>query len=367
VAAIVIASIILGLIIYSLLVYAFDQKNGRTMKYPEKITLYILLCHLFITLTLLIGTTREKQFGCQKIGGKDFRVQGNVNIFCTLSHMVLLFFFLASQMWFAIYSLCVFLISKYKWAHERLSQFSRIFHTSAWTVPSILVTLSLITESIASDISNGICFVPINNPVDIAVFFAAPLVASSAFSITLLAMAMCNFEETRREVRKSLYTHTDALATPKESPLSSEEHAVSAVHTNGKTTDSPLADSSSLHVQMNSFKAYLTKTFLFIIVYFAFNVLLFASFIFEANNYSQWYSAWHSTQCTDPNDTSCGTKSKLPTTEFEHRIFAVALLKHIVWNMLGTVAFIWICSPRGIFSCLSSWLFTPTTRKSNHL
>merc|ERR1719316_637491 len=134
--------------------------------------------------------------------------------------MFLLFFFLASQIWSVIYALCVYLMSKYEYTAEQLPKFSSTFHGVAWTIPTVIVLISLITESIASDISTGVCFVSPSDPAQIAVFFVAPVVFCSSFSLLLIVIASCNFHSTKVTARKSVH------ASPKDSPATNTENTV---------------------------------------------------------------------------------------------------------------------------------------------
>ena len=98
--------------ILSLMTFLLTLKEKDSLKYPERATVYILFSHLIISIVLLTGVARNKQVGCHEINGQHYKVQGNNNRICTVLHMLLLYFFIASQIWCIIYAVGIYLISK---------------------------------------------------------------------------------------------------------------------------------------------------------------------------------------------------------------------------------------------------------------
>merc|ERR1719419_1608670 len=120
IALIVVGALSLFIMACLILTYLLNRSDEKQFKYPEKITIYILFCHFFISQILLIGATNEQNIGCHTINETEYKVQGNNKVACTVMHMFLLFFFLASQIWSVIYAICVYLMSKYEYAPEQL-------------------------------------------------------------------------------------------------------------------------------------------------------------------------------------------------------------------------------------------------------
>ncbi|MEN2498258.1 MAG: hypothetical protein MHMPM18_002561, partial [Marteilia pararefringens] len=108
---VLVTSLSICLLLYGLLSHLLSISSKLARYYPERATIFILACHIAISLCLLISSLNQEYFGCHEINGVNFRVQKNNNTACTIIHSILLYFFIASQIWWMIYCLCIFMIS----------------------------------------------------------------------------------------------------------------------------------------------------------------------------------------------------------------------------------------------------------------
>lgn len=62
--------------------------------------------------------------------------------------MVLYFFLMAGSLWWVMLTLSWFLSTFFTWAAEAIDQRSQIFHTIAWTIPSIQTVVILVLKKV---------------------------------------------------------------------------------------------------------------------------------------------------------------------------------------------------------------------------
>ena len=87
--------------------------------------------------------------------------------------MCLYFFLMAGSLWWVMLSLAWFLSAALKWGKEAISARSQIFHTVAWTVPSIQTIIMLVLKKVEGKLFNFLMIRYVSNARSWRDYFAS--------------------------------------------------------------------------------------------------------------------------------------------------------------------------------------------------
>jgi len=311
------------LIAIALLSYLLGTSSKVSHNYPEKATIYMLFCHFVISIVLVVSASNQKEIGCVKINGESFRVQANNKIGCTMTHSVLLYFFLSSQIWWLIYSVSIYLYSKTEWCAETITRKVENYKNLAWLIPAIITMISIIIESISNDISTGSCFIASGNVTTNFVFVVVPMILAMSIGMILFTLASCNFRRTRKHFQESSDANKDT-----------SEKFEAELPAN----------------QLKSMKSYVSRISGFYLNYYMLSQALAFAFIYQSFNEAKWHSEFFRAYCAaNSSDAGCAsTALKHSTAQINKEVFAIGLLKTLAWNSAGLVCITWAVS---VHSC----------------
>ncbi|CAB4060188.1 FZD1_7 [Lepeophtheirus salmonis] len=149
---------------FTLLTFAVDP--GR-FPYPERPIIYLSICYFMISLTYIIGYASDDSIACNKAFDNDPSInvraertikQGSLDDDwrCTLLAIDIIFFTIASGLWWVILTISWFLSAGLKWGVEAIDIKSHWFHSIAWIPPSFLTVAILVTKRIDGDVLSGV-------------------------------------------------------------------------------------------------------------------------------------------------------------------------------------------------------------------
>ncbi|MES1905198.1 MAG: G-protein coupled receptor Fz Smo [Paramarteilia canceri] len=316
---ITVVGIISVLIMFAAIISHLFKTTKSHSFYPEKAIFYLLICYFFISLVIVISNFYEHQSVCQN-SNKDneiFRIQRHNKVQCTLVHSFLIYFFIASQMWWLVYAVSTYMLSKPNWCAETVSRQYKIFHSFAWIVPCIFTFITLLFEYINADISSGLCFISSQDTKQLYGFFVFPLIFSLLFGEILIIIGLTNFVRTKK--------------------ILIEGEKNDAENDYGE-------DGAELFDQVKSMNSYLIRIGVFSLIHFIVSTTLLASVIYESKSISHWHSVWLETHCKTNSDSSCSNlKFALKTEEKTAKeIFIISLIKLGSWHVVGLSGMVWI-------------------------
>jgi hypothetical protein len=137
---------------------------------------------------------------------------------CTVTAMALYFFLMAGSLWWVMLTVSWFLEAGLKWGQEAIDAKSQIFHTIAWTVPSLMTIVVLVLKKVegiysgaygmvrsflitlylvAGDVLSGLCFVGLWDPQSLFYFVALPLVIYLGLGTIILILGLIGLVKVR--------------------------------------------------------------------------------------------------------------------------------------------------------------------------
>jgi frizzled protein 1/7 len=116
---------------------------------------------------------------------------------CTITAMALYFFLLAGSIWWVMLTVTWFLSAGLKWGTEAIEAKSQVFHTVAWTLPSIMTVVMLIMKKVEGDVLSGACFVGLWDSSSLLSFVLVPLVACLAIGCVFLFLGFLSLLKIR--------------------------------------------------------------------------------------------------------------------------------------------------------------------------
>ncbi len=124
--------------------------------------------------------------------------------------MALYFFLMAGSIWWVMLTVTWFLSAGLKWGQEAIDVKSQVFHTIAWTLPSIMTIVVLIMKKVEGDVLSGVCFVGLWDTDSLLGFVIVPLVFYLATGSVILLFGFVSLLKIRT-VMKMDGTKTDKL------------------------------------------------------------------------------------------------------------------------------------------------------------
>lgn len=147
--------------------------------YPERAIFYVASCYSIYAFSYLYRTlVGRNTIACYQDGPDNISLlvqEGAHNLHCTLSFLMLYYFGMAGAAWWLILASTWSLNAAFTWPTKKLSQYSQLYHSIAWTLPALQTLAALVTRAVDADELTGTCYVGNQNDENLFKFVIIPM------------------------------------------------------------------------------------------------------------------------------------------------------------------------------------------------
>lgn len=162
--------------------------------YPERAIFYIASCYAIYASAYLYRTlVGRNTIACYQEGPDNLSLlvqEGAHNLHCTVSFLMLYYFGMAGSAWWLILATTWSFNAAFGWSPKRLSQYSQMYHSAAWTLPALQTLAALVTRAVDADELTGTCYVGNQNEDNLLRFVIIPMAFYLGAGILLLLFSL---------------------------------------------------------------------------------------------------------------------------------------------------------------------------------
>lgn len=163
-------------------------------KYPEGAIVFISGCFNVCSIAYIVRLLAGRyESSCHMDPQHETAIliqEGFDNVNCTVIFVMLYFFNMAASGWWVILCLTWYMCVHLKWKPQKIIHYSTFYHVFAWSLPSALTIIVLVTRIIDADELVGACYVGNQSMQNLLFFVLVPTSFYLVLGITLLGMTV---------------------------------------------------------------------------------------------------------------------------------------------------------------------------------
>lgn len=168
--------------------------DDNRFKYPEGAIVLISGCFNACSIAYIIRLLAGRhEASCSMDPQHDVAIliqEGLENVNCTVIFVMLYFFSMAASGWWVVLCLTWYMSVHLKWNSQHIDRYSTYYHLFAWSLPSAMTIIILVTRIIDADELVGACYVGNQSMQNLLFFVIVPTSFYLVLGITLLFMTV---------------------------------------------------------------------------------------------------------------------------------------------------------------------------------
>ncbi|KFM59012.1 Frizzled-4, partial [Stegodyphus mimosarum] len=177
--------------LFTIIVILFDESR---VQYPEGAIVFISACYNACSVAYLVRLLAGRyESSCHMDTQHDAAIliqEGLDNVNCTVIFVMLFFFSMAAAGWWVILCVTWYLSVCLKWRPDVIDRYSTYYHLFAWTVPSSLTIVALVTRVIDADELIGSCYVGNQSTQNLLFYVIVPSSAYLLIGVVFLSLGL---------------------------------------------------------------------------------------------------------------------------------------------------------------------------------